>query len=75
MTIVQPVLDGTTTTTYNNTTYKDGTWKLEANNTVYMECNQKFCEFRGTLHGNVINGESWNVNNLRWKTRLERVLP
>src|SRR5713226_4524319 len=40
--------DGTLNYTYGNTTYRNGTWKLEGNY-LYYESNQKYAEFRGVL--------------------------
>ena len=31
--------------------------------------------FRGTIQGNVIRGESWNVTGKRWQTHLQRTSP
>ncbi|MSQ93413.1 MAG: hypothetical protein EXR98_02530 [Gemmataceae bacterium] len=48
-----------------------GTWKQEGN-TVYFEFNKRYREFRGTIEGNTIRGESWNTAGKRWQTRLHR---
>jgi hypothetical protein len=52
---------------------RDGIWRLEGHNTVYFELNNAYRMFRGTVQGNVIVGESWNIAGLRWPTRLVRV--
>ena len=56
--------------THTNSTYTTGSWTLQGNS-VYFEMNNKYCEFRGTLTGNVIDGTSTNVNGLRWRTVLQ----
>ena len=63
--------NGVLTFSYQGASSKTGSWKADAN-TLYMEMNSKYCEFRGTLSGNVLQGESWNVTGLRWKTLLTR---
>jgi Bacterial pre-peptidase C-terminal domain len=63
---------GTFSTSYGGATYNDGNWKLEGDNKIYMECNNKFCEYRGVIDSDVMNLDTWNSAGLRWKTRLER---
>jgi hypothetical protein len=60
--------------TYNNSTSTAGSWRSEGN-TLYMEMNKKYCEFRGVRTGNTIDGDSWNVAGLRWKTHLTQTAP
>lgn len=48
-----------------------GTWYVEGN-VVYFEFNKKYREFRGTIQGSVIQGESWNVTGKRWTSTLQR---
>lgn len=55
---------------YTRTQKAFGTWKLEGNN-LYFEFNNRYREFRGTIQGNVIQGESWNRVGKRWQTRLQ----
>jgi hypothetical protein len=64
--------NGGLTYSYQNATHKTGSWKSEGNS-LYVEMNNKYCEFRGTLAGTVLEGDSWNVAKLRWKTRLTRI--
>ncbi len=63
--------DGTITYTYNGRTFHNGTWKWQGN-ALYFETNKKFYEFRGTVLGDVIDGESWNVKGVRWHTSMYR---
>ncbi len=49
-----------------------GSWRLEGNN-VYFEFNKQYREFRGTINGNTIQGDSWNIGGKRWVTSLQRV--
>jgi hypothetical protein len=58
--------------TYGPAKHHDGAWRLEGN-VVYFELNDAYRMFRGTVRGNVIQGESWNIAGTRWQTRLIRV--
>jgi hypothetical protein len=58
--------------TYGLGKNRGGSWRLEGN-TVYFELNNAFRMFRGTVQGNFIQGESWNVVGTHWQTRLLRV--
>jgi len=57
---------------YSGNTFKNGTWKLEGTN-LYFEMNNRYLEFRGTMQGDLIQGESWNVAGGRWDTRFARM--
>jgi hypothetical protein len=48
-----------------------GSWKKEGN-TVYFEINKGYREFRGSIQGDIIQGDSWNVAGKRWNTVLKR---
>lgn len=48
-----------------------GSWRQEGN-MVYFEFNGKYREFRGTIQGSVIQGDSWNIKGKRWVTVLQR---
>ena len=63
--------NGVLSYSYQGSSSKVGSWKSEAN-ILYMEMNNKYCEFRGTVTGNALQGDSWNVAGLRWKTHLTR---
>ena len=56
---------------YNNNSYRNGTWKQEGD-ALYFECNNKYYEFRGTIRGNEITGRSWNIKGGKWELRFER---
>jgi hypothetical protein len=56
-------------------TYKVGSWKTTGPNSVYMELNQVYYEFRGTVTGDVLAGDSSNKVGLRWKTTFQRIAP
>jgi hypothetical protein len=58
--------------TYGVGKHHGGLWRLEGN-TVYFELNNAFRMFRGTVQGDLILGQSWNVAGTRWETRLIRV--
>ena len=55
----------------NAWTFRNGSWKWEGVE-LYFETNNKFYEFRGSIRGNVIDGESWNVKGIRWPTSMYR---
>jgi len=63
--------NGTLTYGYDMNKWKGGSWKLEGN-ALYFEMNQKYLEFRGTVTGDMIQGEAWNVQGSRWQTLLAR---
>ena len=64
--------DGTLTYGYNHNFHRGGSWALEGNK-VYFEVNKKYREFKGTVTGNMLQGDSWNVAGTRWQTLLQRV--
>lgn len=64
--------DGTLTYGYNKKHNRGGSWILEGNK-VYFEVNKKYREFKGTVTGNMLQGDSWNVTGKRWQTLLQRV--
>jgi hypothetical protein len=68
--IIEP--NGGVTNIENGNVYKVGSWKATGPNTVYMELNQVYYEFRGTLTGDVLAGDSSNKVGLRWKTTFRR---
>jgi hypothetical protein len=62
---------GTLAYFYNGTSYRNGTWR-QTGNTIYFETNTQFRETRGTIKGDQIEGNSWNVRKERWKTTIYR---
>jgi hypothetical protein len=62
--------DGTLTYGYNANVFKNGSWNLQGTS-LYFEMNNKYLEFRGSVQGNVLQGEAWNVRGLRWQTWME----
>lgn len=50
---------------YKNQDYKAGTWKQDGRS-IYWESNGKYCEFQGTIDGQVITGKAWNVRGGKW---------
>ncbi len=65
---------GTLYYTYKNGEYRNATWKLDGER-LYFEMNKQFREFRGTVKGDTITGESRNRPGMQWKTTLKRVPP
>lgn len=51
--------------------YRNGTWK-QTGNVIYFETNKQYREFRGTMQGDLIEGDSWNVQGMKWKTSIRR---
>ena len=47
------------------------TWKQDGN-TIYMEFNNKYAERQGTITGNRMEGDGWNITGLRWTWSLKR---
>jgi hypothetical protein len=64
--------DGTLTFGYNNKFNRGGSWALDGNK-LYFEVNKKYREFKGTVNGSSLQGDSWNVTGKRWQTNLQRV--
>jgi len=56
---------------YNGTTYRNGTWTQDGD-TIYLETNKKYRECKGTIRGDQIEADSWNVAGSKWKTSLTR---
>jgi hypothetical protein len=57
---------------YKNGTFRSGSWKVEGN-ALYFEMNQRFREFKGTVQGDTITGDSWNQPGMRWQTTIRKV--
>ena len=56
---------------YNGTTFSKGSWKQDGK-TLYLEINDKYREMKATITGDSIEGDSWNVKDVKWKTSLYR---
>ena len=56
---------------YNGASFRNGTWKQKGT-TLYFEMNNKFRECQATIHGGRIDGDSWNINGLKWRTNIQR---
>jgi hypothetical protein len=52
---------------YNGVSYRNGTWKQNGAS-IYFEMNGKFREFKGTVKGDQISGDSWNKKGNKWET-------
>ncbi len=64
--------DGRLTWSHTNSSYTTGSWKQEGHS-VYLEMNNKYCEFKGTVSYDMIQGGWWNVTGLRWPNPLQRL--
>jgi hypothetical protein len=65
--------DGVLFYSYTTGTYRNGTWRVDGNE-LYLQINNKFYQFRGTINDDTIVGEAWNVKGDRWRCllRLQR---
>ncbi len=66
---------GKVTNIDNGTVYKVGSWKATGSHSVYMELNNVYYEFRGTVVGDMLSGDSSNKVGLRWKSSFQRIAP
>jgi hypothetical protein len=57
--------DGTMHYTYENGSFKDGTWKQDGDS-IYMSINNKFSERQGRITGSHMQGDAWNVKGQKW---------
>jgi hypothetical protein len=57
---------------YNGGKFTNGTWKQEGR-TLTFQMNNNYRESRGTIKGNTIEFDSWNVRGVRWFTVITRV--
>jgi hypothetical protein len=51
--------------------YKNGSWKQDGNE-IYMETNNKNTERKGTINGNRMEGDAWNVDGDQWTWVAEK---
>jgi hypothetical protein len=47
------------------------TWK-QSKNKVYMEMNNRYSEYEGTITGKSMTGRAWNVTGLKWTWAADR---
>lgn len=67
--------DGKVTNADGLNTYKNsGSWK-STGNSIHMELNQQYYEYKGNVVGDLLAGDSSNVAGLRWKTNFRRIPP
>jgi hypothetical protein len=52
--------------------FRTASWKLEGD-VLYFQQNNKYREFRGTIQGDVVTGDSWNVAGARWLLSIRRL--
>jgi hypothetical protein len=64
--------DGGMTVTYNGSSFKTASW-TQTGEKVYYEMNHKYCEFNGKIADGVIEGETHNIKDKVWATRLTKV--
>jgi osmotically-inducible protein OsmY len=62
--------DGTLSYSYQNGSYTNGTWKQDGDS-VYIEMNHKFVEYKGRITGSHIEGTASNVKGENWTWTAE----
>jgi len=45
--------------------YTNGTWKQDGDS-IYIEMNNKFCEYQGRISGTHMEGKAWNAKGHNW---------
>ncbi len=67
------------TVKYSKVTYPDGyhssgagSWKQNGN-TIYMEFNNKYAEYTGTIRGDRMEGNGWNIKGKSWTWYLNKI--
>jgi hypothetical protein len=55
----------------NGQIHRIATWQQQAN-VLTFEINKGFRQFRGTINGDTIAGDSWNRNGMKWTTSMQR---
>jgi hypothetical protein len=50
---------------------RNATWKQDGDS-VYIEFNNKYAEYRGTFRGDVIEGTASNINGTKWTWSAKR---
>lgn len=51
--------------------WENGKWKVTGK-TIYMEMNDKYCEYQGEIGRKQMKGNAWNVEGRRWTWLLEK---
>jgi len=51
--------------------YTNGTWKQDGDS-IYIEMNNKFVEYKGRISGTHIEGKAWNVKGHNWTWVADR---
>jgi hypothetical protein len=65
---------GTLCYTTNSGTWRNGTWK-QTGNSIYLEMNKRYAEYRGVILGDRMFGDAGNINAVTWKWDVKRVGP
>ena len=53
--------------------WKKATWK-QKRNTIYMETNNKYAEYKGTIQNNVMRGKAWNIKGRQLDIVCKKVI-
>ncbi|HVS38700.1 MAG TPA: hypothetical protein VMS17_24300 [Gemmataceae bacterium] len=69
--IVQFEEGGVLAYSHDGAMFRDGTWK-QTGESLYFEMNDKYRECQATIHGDQIDGDSWNMAGDKWRTTLHR---
>jgi hypothetical protein len=59
------IADGTLSYSYQNGSYTNGTWSQDGDS-IYIEMNNKYVEYRGRISGTHIEGTASNVKGKTW---------
>ena len=56
---------------YKGATHTAGSWKQDGNK-IYWECNNKYCEFDGTIENGVMTGKAHNQPGGKWDLKMTK---
>ncbi|MGA2632609.1 MAG: hypothetical protein ABSF16_00075 [Terracidiphilus sp.] len=59
------VADGTLHYFDGKKNYENGTWKQDGDS-IYIEMNNKYCQYQGRISGMHMEGRAWNVTGKNW---------
>lgn len=50
----------------NDNYYENGRWSVGKDGRVHIDTNDHYADYTGTIKGDKISGDAWNVNGLKW---------
>jgi hypothetical protein len=51
--------------------WRNATWKQDGKS-IYMECNNRYSEYQGTMEGDQMTGQAWNIKGHRWTWVIQK---